>query len=136
VIRARFALTALVLLAACATSNGPARSFDDPAAQALAALPVPEYFATVALAGRVARGCDRYRFDAEFESQMNALRNAQDRGSLVAAMQRNAIEMETDVAERSFIARHRVDLASSDLCPAADAENLSASALSALLVPQ
>ena len=132
--RALAGLTALAL-AGCATGSGPVRSFDDPAVMALGQLSVPQYFATVAVATRVARNCTRYRFDAELESQINRMRNELDRGSLMAVGMRNAIELETDVMRRSFIARHQVDFDTGDLCPAADAELLSASPIGALLVP-
>ncbi|MFU8823084.1 hypothetical protein [Yoonia sp.] len=122
-------------LSACATGSGPVRDMSDPGVVALSQLPVPQYFATVAVATQVARNCARYRFDAELESLVNQTRNAADRGSLAAATQRAAIEVETDVMQRSFIARHQVDFAGGDLCAAADAELLSASALGALLAP-
>ncbi|WP_322892721.1 MULTISPECIES: hypothetical protein [unclassified Yoonia] len=129
------ALIATVALSACATGSGPERSFDDPAVQQVLVLPVPEYFATLAIASDIARNCARYRYDAELDSALNSLRNADDRGSRAALTQRAAITMETDVRQRSFMARHGLASLDGDLCPAADAEMLTASAISAMLVP-
>ncbi|MBQ2260454.1 MAG: hypothetical protein II336_03695 [Loktanella sp.] len=128
-------VTAMLVLAACATGSGPQRALDDPAVQRLLALPVPEYFATLDIAADVARNCTRYRYDAELESVLNSLRNANDAGSLVATSQRDVITLETDVRQRSFLARHALTGFNADLCPAADAEALQGSAISALLVP-
>lgn len=124
-----------LLLAGCATGSGPLRNVDDPAVQRLLALPVPDYFATLAIATTVARNCDRYRYDAELDSALNSLRNMRGEGSLAAVVQREAITMETDVRQRSFIARHALTDIRADLCPAADAEMLAGSAISAMLVP-
>ncbi|MFN3663925.1 hypothetical protein [Yoonia sp.] len=133
-IRRAAVIAAGLVLAACATGGGPQRDLSDPAVRQLLQLPVPQYFATVAVATTLTRNCPRYRFDAELESMINQSRNAAGQGSLVAAAQRTGIELETDVMQRSFAAKHRVDLQTSDLCPAADAEALQNSALSALLV--
>ncbi|WP_322892069.1 MULTISPECIES: hypothetical protein [unclassified Yoonia] len=126
---------AALTLAACATGSGPARELSDPAVQRLLNMPTPEYYATLTLATRVAQNCARYRYDAELDSLMNERRNELGRGSLSANSQRNAIELETDVIQRSFGVKHGVEMTGSDLCPAADAEVLEGSALSAMLVP-
>ena len=125
---------AALALAACST-GGAARSFDDPAVQKLFLMSTPEYYANLSLANQVAQRCTQYRYDAALDSDLNAARNEVGRGSLSANSQRNGIELETDVSQRSFSVKHDVDLNSSDLCAAADAEVLEGSAISAMLVP-
>ncbi|WP_439156190.1 hypothetical protein [Yoonia sp.] len=127
---------AVLTLAACATGPQAARSFDDPAVQKLFSLPTPQYYATTALASRIAANCARYTYDSVLDVQINQKRNEVGRGSLSAMGLRDAIDVETDVTIRSFAAKHGVDVqAGDDLCPAADAEMLEASALSAVLIP-
>ena len=120
-------------LAACTT--GAARSFDDPAVQKLFTSSTPVYYATLGLATQVAQNCARYTYDAALDAELNEARNEVGRGSLAANAQRNAIELESDVAARSFQAKHAVSLDGEDLCAAGDAETLEGSALSALLIP-
>ena len=124
---------AALALAACETTA--ALDLDDPAAQRLFAQSTPEYYATLSLANRIARSCPRYNYNAGLDVAMNEARNAVGRGSLSAASLSTAIEIETDVAERSFSAKHNVTLDIDDLCAAGDAEVLEGSAISALLVP-
>ncbi|WP_239450495.1 hypothetical protein [Loktanella sp. S4079] len=126
---------AALTLAACATGSGAARPFEDPAVQKLYNLSTPLYYATIKVANDVARGCDRYRYDAMLDAELNEKRNEVGRGSLSAIPLRVAIETETGVSERSFAAKHNVELNGGDLCAAADAETLEGTALSALLVP-
>ena len=128
-------LGAALTLAACATGSGAARSLDDPAVQQLDAMSIPRYYATVGIASQIAQNCARYRYDAVLDAELNEKRNAEGRGSLSAIGLRNAIDTEKDVSERSFAAKHAVELSGADLCPAADAETLENSALSAMLVP-
>ncbi len=125
---------AALTLAACATGSG-GRSLDDPAVQRLFNLPTAQYFATIRIANQVAQNCARYRYDAVLDAELNEKRNEVGRGTLSAAGLRTAIETETDVSERSFTAKHGVELTGADLCPAADAEVLEGSALSAMLLP-
>ena len=122
-------------LAACATGSGAARSFEDPAVQKLFNLPTPQYFATLQLANRVAQNCVRYRYDAVLDAELNERRNEVGRGTLSARTLTTQIELENDVTQRSFQGKHGVELGADDLCPAADAETLENSALSAMLVP-
>lgn len=124
---------ALLGLAACQT--GAARSFDDPAVQRLYTMSTPEYYATLTLAQRVAQGCVRYSYDSALDVQLNEARNEVGRGSLSAFGLRNAIELETDVAKRSFEVKHNVNVSGEDLCPAGDAEVLEGTPLSAMLIP-
>ncbi len=123
---------AALTLAACASGG---RSLDDPAAQQLFEMPIPEYYATLSLANQVGQNCANYRYDTELDFALNAARNEVGRGSLSANGLRNAIELETDVSTRSFAAKHGVELTGADLCAAGDAEVLEGSALSALLIP-
>ncbi|MGJ8622260.1 MAG: hypothetical protein ACSHW1_05735 [Yoonia sp.] len=121
-------------LAACAT-NGAMRSMDDPSVQKLFTMPTPQYYANLTLANQVAQSCPRYSYDAALDQMLNEARNEAGRGSLAAISQRGAIEVETDVAARSFAAKHGVDVSFDDLCAAGDAEVLEGSGLSALLIP-
>ncbi|MDX8352329.1 hypothetical protein [Cognatiyoonia sp. IB215182] len=122
-------------LAACSTGSGAARSFEDPAVQQLFNMPTPRYFATLKVANQVAQNCARYRYDAILDAELNERRNEVGRGTLTARPLTAQIEAETDVTQRSFQGKHGVELTGADLCPAADAEVLENSALSALLVP-
>jgi hypothetical protein len=98
-------------------------------------MPTPVYYATIQVANQVAQNCGRYRYDAVLDAELNEKRNEVGRGSLSATALRTAIEAETDVSQRSFAAKHGVELTGADLCAAADAETLENSALSAMLVP-
>lgn len=123
-------------LAACATGPQSARSFDDPAVQKLFTMTTPQYYATMQLGSQIAQNCARYTFDSALEPVVNEKRNEVGRGSLSASALRDAIELETSVTTRSFAAKHALDPAlTGDLCPAADAEILEGSALSAVLIP-
>ena len=127
---------AVLTLAACGAGTGGARSFDDPAVQKLYNLPTPQYYATLKIANQVAQNCVRYRYDSALDLEVNERRNEVGRGSLSALGLRNQIDLETDVSQRSFNAKHGVDItAGDDLCPAADAEYAENSAMAAVLVP-
>jgi len=125
---------AALTLAACSTT-GAARSFDDPVVQKLFTQSTPAYYANLTLATQIAQSCARYDDDAALDFQLNEARNEVGRGSLSAIAQRDAIDIESDVAKRSFQARHGVEVGANDLCAAGDAETLEGSALSALLIP-
>ena len=127
---------AALTLAAC-TGTGPqaARSFEDPAVQKLFNLPTPQYYATLRLANMVTQNCARYSYDSVLDVDVNEKRNEVGRGSLSAIGLRKAIDLESSVSERSFAAKHGVEIdAGVDLCPAADAETLEDSAMAAVLV--
>ncbi len=127
---------AALTLAACATGPSGARPFEDAAVQKLYNLPTPQYYATLEIASGVAQNCARYSYDPGVQALVNEKRNEVGRGSLSALGLRNSIELETDVSQRSFNAKHGVDLSTGeDLCPAADAETLENSAMAAVLVP-
>ena len=121
-------------LAAC-TTTGASRSFDDPAVQQLFGMSTPVYYANLNLANQIAQSCGRYSYDTTLDLQLNEARNEVGRGSLAAISQRNAIDLETSVAVRSFQARHDVAVGVDDLCAAGDAEVLEGTGLSALLIP-
>ena len=121
-------------LAAC-VETGANRSFDDPAVQRLFTQSTPEYYASLAIATQIAQGCARYGYDAALDAELNEARNAVGRGSLSAMSLSRAIELETDVAQRSFEVKHGVTLGASELCAAGDAETLEGTAVSALLIP-
>ena len=126
---------ATLTLAACGTGSGAGRSFDDPAVQQLFNMSTPQFFATTKIANQVAQNCARYRYDAILDAQLNERRNEVGRGTLSARAIRDAIELESSVSERGFTAKHGVELTGADLCPAADAETLQNTPLSAMLVP-
>ena len=125
---------AALTLAACSTT-GAARSFGDPVVQKLFSQSTPAYYANLTLATQIAQSCARYDYDAALDFQLNEARNEVGRGTLSAIAQRDAIDIESDVAKRSFQARHGVEVGANDLCAAGDAETLEGSALSALLIP-
>ncbi len=108
---------------------------DDPAVQKLFTMSTPMYYANLTLATRIAQNCPRYNYDAALDQMLNDARNEVGRGSLAANAQRVGIDLETDVAKRSFAAKHDVDVDLDNLCAAGDAEVLEGSALSAMLVP-
>ena len=124
---------AVLGLAAC--EQGSMRSMDDPAVQQLFTMSTPEYYATLTLAQRVAQGCEHYDYDTALDVDLNDARNEVGRGSLSAFGLRNAIELETDVAKRSFEVKHGVDVSTDNLCSAGDAESLEGTPLSAMLIP-
>mgnify|MGYP001804833969 FL=1 len=124
---------AALTLAACSGSAG--RSFDDPAVQKLFNMPTPQYYATIKIANQVAQNCANYTYDALLDAELNEKRNEVGRGSLSAISLRRAIDAETSVSERSFMAKHGVEMTGTNLCPAADAEVLENSAISAMLIP-
>ncbi|PJI92269.1 hypothetical protein BC777_1114 [Yoonia maricola] len=123
---------AALTLAACATGG---RNLDDPAVQKLFNMSTPMYYANLTIANQIAQNCARYSYDTGLDAALNDARNEVGRGSLASNSQRAGIELETDVSQRSFEAKHGVELSSSDLCPAGDAEVLEGSGLSALLIP-
>ncbi len=125
---------AVLAMAACSTT-GAARSFDDPVVQKLFTQSTPMYYADLSLANQISQSCARYNYDAALDLELNEARNEVGRGSLSAISQRDAIDIETDVAKRSFQARNNVEIGVDDLCAAGDAETLAGSALSALLIP-
>lgn len=126
-------LGAALTLAACETAG--TLNFDEPGVNRLFSMSTPEYYAATTIASQVAQNCARYAYDTGLDAQMNEARNEVGRGSLAAASQRNAIDLETDVARRSFQAKHDVELTGTDLCAAGDAEKLEGSAIGALLLP-
>ncbi|PUB19078.1 hypothetical protein [Yoonia sediminilitoris] len=126
---------AALAVTACSTGPQPARPFDDPAVQKLYNMPTPEYYATLKIATMVAQNCARYSYDSALDLMVNEKRNEVGRGSLSALSLRNAIDLETEVSQRSFAAKHGVELTGADLCMAADAESLENSAIAAVLVP-
>ncbi|WP_333715190.1 hypothetical protein [Yoonia sp.] len=124
---------AVLALAAC--ERGSSLDLNEPAVQRLYTMSVPEYYATLTLAQRVAQGCAQYAYDTGLDTQLNDARNEVGRGSLSAFGLRNAIELETDVTRRSFEVKHAVDVSADDLCAAGDAEVLEGSPLAAMLIP-
>lgn len=124
-----------VALSACASAPQPARPFEDPAVQKLFALQTPQYFATLRLANTIALTCPRYSYDTALDFLLKDKRNEVGRGTLSAVGLGNAIDLEQDVTDRSFMAKHGVALVGDDLCPAADVERAEGTALSAILVP-
>lgn len=126
---------AVLAVSACASGPQAARPFDDPAVQKLYEMPTPQYYATLKMANLVAQNCVRYTYDAALDLMVNEKRNEVGRGSLAALSLRTAIDLEAEVSQRSFAAKHDVELTGDDLCPAADAESLENSAMAAVLIP-
>lgn len=120
-------------LAAC--EAGGVLDLNDPGTNRLFTMPTAEYYAAKTIAGQIAQNCALYSYATVLDAELDEARNEVGRGSLSARSLRNAIELETDVARRSFQAKHDVELNGGDLCPAGDAEKLEGSAIGALLIP-
>ena len=131
----RFGATvvAVVALLGCVES-GPALRLDEPAVAKLYDLPIPHYYATMTLAGQLAAGCASYRYDIAQDQALSEARNAEGRGSLSALALQNAIDVETDVTRRSFLAKHGLASLEGDTCAVIASEKAEQSPLSALLI--
>lgn len=127
------ALASLLVLASCA---GPRIVTGDPqAAAALRALPAAQYAATVALAQVLAKDCAIYQYNVPLGQVVDEQRAAQGIGLATARTQVTAVELETDVATRSLLARYEIPaLEGPDVCAVAAGEVARQSALGALLV--
>ncbi|WP_208351249.1 hypothetical protein [Pseudaestuariivita rosea] len=131
-----FAVLPVMFLMGCETDVQVNRvSTSDPRVQTLLEWPVPEYYANLRVARRIADQCPRYSFDRRLDSNIAEQRSGTGRGPLAAAGQRGAIDLEFGVKRRSFEAIHQVDLDSSNLCAAGDDERARNTPLSVLLVP-
>ena len=119
-------------LAAC--SQQTVITGDPQAVAALRALPPAEYAATVALAQRVANGCAVYAYDVDLGQAIDAQRTATGTGLATAQTQVIAVDLETDVATRSLLARYQIAaLEGPDVCAVAAGEVARSSGLGALL---
>ena len=128
----RFCYFALVALAAC--SGTQTISGDPEAVAALRAQPSAQYAATVALAQQVANGCAVYQYRVDLGRAIDAQRAATGSNLAVAQAQVLAVDLETDVATRSLLARYEVAaLEGPDVCAIAAGEVARRSALGALL---
>lgn len=127
------ALATGLALSGCAVP-APLPALDTPGAQALLAMPLPEYGARIRLARQIAADCGRYAYNDQMQVAVGAARPDTAGGSLEALRQRGGIDVATDVATRSFQARHRVTVGASDLCAAGDAEFAEGSPIGVLLV--
>lgn len=126
------AIIGLLALAAC--SQQTVITGDPEAVAALRALPPAEYAATVALAQRVANGCAIYSYDVDLGQAIDAQRTATGTGLATAQTQVVAVDLETDVATRSLLARYEIeDLSGPDVCAVAAGEVARSSGLGALL---
>lgn len=125
--------SAALMLVACAR---PA-FFGDPAAiAALQQLPTPQYAASLDIAKTIASGCAGYSYNLPLERNVDALRNAEDRGTVAARGAANAVALEIDVTTRSLQARYMIDdLALGDRCAVAAGEVARQSGIGALLLP-
>lgn len=130
-------LAIVVAVSACTDTVPPAsRGFDDPAVVRLNALPIPEYYANLRLAGDIAENCDRYRYDLSLDLAVNERRNREGRGSFAALRERSSIDAMEDIRTREFRAKYGVAPGEGDVCDAADQESAQQTALSAVLVPE
>ncbi|MEP1537551.1 MAG: hypothetical protein ABJQ34_16380 [Paracoccaceae bacterium] len=133
-----FGFLALAVVATGCSSGLPpaARDFDDPAVVRLFAQPIPEYYANLRLAQRIAASCDRYRFDQSLDLDISEQRQKEGRGSVAALRHRSSIDAMTDIRTREFRAKYGVAPGEGDVCGAADQEVAQNTALSAVLVPE
>lgn len=123
-----------VPLAGCGGRNEPPPP--DPRIEALIALPVPEYYATLRLAQRISDGCPAYAFNEQLGFETNEARNAIGTGSFSAVFQRATIDAATVATEVRFQIQYNRLLGIDDLCSAAMQEIAAGTLLSALLVPR
>lgn len=122
-------LAALALLGLAACSPAPqVRELSNPSVNALMALPIPQFFATLRLSSRLASDCPAFDYDSRAAEAISAART---RGRTYEAAQ-NAIpiDIESDVTLRSFEAKH----AGASACTAAEIEFEEQTAVSAVLV--
>lgn len=106
----------LVGLAAC---TDPA---SDGRAQALLAMPEPQYFAELEVARDLTNRCGRYSYDAKTAEAMGKERVKRG-GAPKAALQRpGSIGLETDVKKRSLGAKYGGDYNAADPCDVLDKE--------------
>lgn len=126
-------IAAIATLAACGQQQAVITG-DPEAVAALRALQPAEYAATVALAQRVANACPVYKYDVALGQAIDAQRTATGTGLATARTQVTAVDLETDVATRSLLARYQIEqLAGPDICAVAAGEVARRSALGALL---
>jgi len=129
----RLTLPALIVLVACSTTQ--TISGDPEAVAALRAQPAAQYAATVALAQTVANRCAIYDYRLALGQAIDAQRAATGTNLAIARTQVNAVDLETDVATRSLLARYEVAaLEGPDVCAIAAGEVARRSALGALLI--
>jgi hypothetical protein len=127
------AIICLVTVAAC--SGSQTISGDPEAVAALRAQPAAQYAATVALAQSVANRCAVYDYRGDLGRAIDAQRAATGTNLAIARTQVTAVDLETDVATRTLLARYEVAaLDGPDVCAIAAGEVARRSALGALLV--
>ncbi len=123
----------MALAAACSSTQ--TISGDPEAVAALRAQPAAQYAATVALAQTVANRCGAFDYRVSLGQAIDAQRVATGTNLAIARTQVTAVDLETDVATRSLLARYEVAaLEGPDVCAIAAGEMARRSALGALLV--
>lgn len=111
-----------VLAAAALSACGGPSQIGDARAQALLAMPVPQYYAELGVARELLNACQAYVLDTKLAEEMNELRNSQGRGSIAAQRQTGAIGLETQVKKRSIAASNGGSFETLDPCTALDQE--------------
>jgi len=125
----RVANIGALFLAAC-SPEPQIRELSNVSVNALMAQPVPQFFATLRVSNRLANECPSVSYD---ERAARALADARTRNAAgqYAAVQNSAgIELESDVAWRSLLARYE----GQNACEAAAGEIERETAVSAVLV--
>lgn len=129
----RALLLSVLATAALSACGGPSR-VGDARAQALLAMPVPQYYAELAVARELLNACQAYVLDTKLAEDMNELRNSQGRGSVAAARQTGAIGLETQVKKRSIAARNGGSFETLDPCTTLDQENVDQTPMSVFIL--
>lgn len=118
-------LVAACVLAGCAAPE----TLSGPAVQAALALPQVQLNGANVLARTIAADCNRYEASDRIFAAILDARSLNSVGNFAA------IDVEVDVATRSFQAKHGITVGVDNTCAAIDAEIAEGTALSAFLVP-
>lgn len=126
----KLALLTVLLPLGIAACSGP--SLDNPRAKSLLAMPGPIYYAEKDVAKDLANRCKSYSYNTEVANALNEARATG--GAQPAVTQREAIQLETGIKQRSLAAYYgEVNFAAVDACTIADGEVARQSPLSLLL---
>lgn len=134
--KSKFLMAFVSSLTVTACSSTQTISGDPEAVAALRAQPAAQYAATVGLAQILANRCAVYDYRVSLGQAIDAQRAATGSNLAIARTQVTAVDLETDVATRSLLARYEVTaLEGPDVCAIAAGEVARRSAIGALLIP-
>lgn len=118
-------LVVVCLLAGCTAP----KTISGPGVTAALNLPTVQFNGAAVLAREVAAGCPQYSASDQNLQALIAARNEPFQGSVAA------IDIEVDVAKRSFQAKHGIIIGADNTCAAIGAEFEEGTALSVFLAP-